>query len=156
MIHRSLSPIISGIFMQPFLCNTAISDMPTHLRRAWSASLNLFPRSFSPLAVTQSWLRKRFAREAIKKNQTFIITVRWIADELIKVRRHVGLTRLLSVGNRVPSSLWHSGQKLGERQGCAQIWHRAAEVHQVLKAVSKQRKRETFDSVRNTTKTQGY
>lgn len=43
-----------------------IYDTKTNLRRLWSVSLNLFPRSFSPLAVTQSWLRKCFARDALK------------------------------------------------------------------------------------------
>lgn len=45
------------------------------------------------------------------------------------------LTGLLSVGSRVPSSLRHSGQKLGETQRRAEIWYCAAEVQQVLKAV---------------------
>lgn len=57
------------------LCKMVIFDMQTHLKRVLSASLNLFPRSFSPLAVTQSWLRKRFAKEARRKNQPVIITV---------------------------------------------------------------------------------
>lgn len=70
------------------------------------------------------------------------------------MRQHVRLTGLLSVGSRVPSFLRHSGQKLGETQGCAETWHCAAEVHQILKAVSKQSKKggkDTFDSVKNTT-----
>lgn len=51
------------------------------------------------------------------------------------MRRGVRLTRLLSVGSGIPSSLRHRGQELGETQGCAETWHCAAEVEQVPKAV---------------------
>lgn len=58
------------------------------------------------------------------------------------MRWHVRLTGLLSVGGRIPSFLWHSGQKLRETQGRTEIWHCAAEVEQVLKAVSERDKRQ--------------
>ena len=64
----------------------AICDTQTHLSRVWSASLNLFPLSFSPLAVTQSWLRKRFAREARKKiNMHFIIIDYLLAADKVEL-----------------------------------------------------------------------
>lgn len=45
----------------------------THLNRAWRVSLNLLPRSFSPLAVTQSWLRNCFANRAEEETKPSII-----------------------------------------------------------------------------------
>lgn len=44
-------------------------SMQTHLKTEWRTSLNLLPRSLSPLAVTHSWLRKCFASEARKKRK---------------------------------------------------------------------------------------
>lgn len=50
--------------------------------------------------------------------------------------RGVTLTSLLPVGSSVASSKRHGGQQLGEMNSCAQVWHRVAEVEQVLEAVS--------------------
>lgn len=63
--RRILNFILRDSFEKPQKTWT-IYDMKTNLSRLWSASLNLFPRSFSPLAITQSWLRKCFARDAWK------------------------------------------------------------------------------------------
>lgn len=54
------------------------SVMETDLRRLWSASLNLLPLSFSPLAVTHSWLRKRFDRDAEEIKKSVERQRRWL------------------------------------------------------------------------------
>ena len=59
----------------------------------------------------------------------------------IKSGNRIRLTGLLSVGSGVSSFLRHSGQKLGETQSRAEVWHRAAEIQQVLETVSKQGQR---------------
>lgn len=55
--------------------------------------------------------------------------------------RGVTLTSLLPVGSSVASSQSHGGQQLGEMNSRAQVWHRVAEVEQVLKAVSESTRR---------------
>lgn len=56
------------------------------------------------------------------------------------------LTSLLPVGSSVASLQRHGGQELGEMHGRAEVWHRVAEVEQVLEAVS-ERTRGTFRGV---------
>lgn len=104
----------------------------TNLSTLCSASLNLLPRSFSPVAVTQSWLRNTLARDAGGAGQEPISR----AVEGKGRGRGVTLTGLLPVGGPLASPQRHRGQQLAQMEGRAEVWHRAAEVEQVVDTVS--------------------